>query len=141
VRKKTRTAETLGPAKERFASADLSITPRDFVSRELAKPRAARFEAVCFDARRTSLAAVLDWIRGLDAVEEDYYVRRVVVLKPSRTFKRDVPEDLRERPDITWLATADPADGPTLYRRHVTEMFEATLGLFGIPRKRRKSRG
>jgi hypothetical protein len=140
-------AATMGPGKERFATADLMQSPRDFVTRELAKPPAARFEAVCFDARQTPLPDVLGWIRGLDEVEraEDdnrkndhgYYIRRVVVVRSRRAFAA-APRESRERPDITWIATADPSDVPTIYRRHLTEQFEGVLGLFARTKGRRR---
>lgn len=145
-RAKRLTAATMGPGKERFAAAELLQSPRDFVSRELVKPPGRRREAVCFDARRTPLAAILAWIRGLDDVqaEEDanprnergYYIRRVVILKNPRAFSRNVPAEWRERPDITWIATADPADAPTIYRRHLTEQFQGVLNLFAGSRKK-----
>lgn len=117
--------------------ADLAGTPRKFVDGERAKAPASRFEAICFDARRTPLADIVDWIGRLDLVQgDDYYIRRVVVLRSARARTIAVPKELRERPDITWIATADPADAPTIYRRHLTEQFEGVLGLFGRrPRK------
>ncbi len=137
----------MGPGKERFATADLLQSPRDFVTRELAKAPAARFEAVCFDARRTPLSNILDWIRALDDVEREedanpkndhgYYIRRVVVVTSRRVFAA-APREFRERPDVTWIATADPSDAPTIYRRHLTEQFEKVLGLFAGAKKRRR---
>lgn len=150
MKKKRRlTAETMGPGKERFAAADLGASPRDFVGRELAKPPAERFEAVCFDARSTPLATVLAWIAELDRVQDEadadprnargYYIRRVVVLRSRRAFTTGVPEDWHERPDVTWIATADPADAPTLYRRHVTEQFRDVLGAFRRTSKKKRT--
>ena len=137
----------MGPGKDRFALAELSQEPGEFVRRELAKPPAERFEAVCFDARRTPLPDILDWIGRLDEVErrEDanpanshgYYIRRVVVVKTSRTR---LSPSWRERPDITWIATADSSDVPTIYRRHLTEQFQGVLDLFGGPAKKRARR-
>lgn len=129
---KRRTAKTMGPGPERFAVADLQQSPRGFVDGELAKPPAKRFEAICLDARTTALPRILAWISDLDQIRDDYYIRRVVILKNRRAWSK-VPADLKDRPDITWIATTDPADGPTIYRRHLTEQFEALLG----PPKRR----
>jgi len=42
------------------------------------------------------------------------------------------------RPDVTWIATADPSNAPTIYRRHLTEQFEGVLGLFAGAKKRRR---
>jgi hypothetical protein len=145
TRKRPLTAATMGPGKERFALADLQRTPRDFVSRELAKPPARRFEAVCFDARQAPLARIVEWIGQLDEVQDQedanpkndhgYYIRRVVILKSRR-----VPPALRNRPDITWISTSDPSDAATIYRRHLTERFQDILGLFA-PKKRPPRRG
>jgi hypothetical protein len=117
----------MGPGPERFAVADLGQSPRDFVDGELAKPAASRFEAICFDARKSALPEVVAWILRLDQIPDDYYIRRVVILKSRRAWST-VPADLKDRPDITWIATTDPANGPTIYRRHLTEQFEALLG-------------
>jgi hypothetical protein len=146
---KLRTAATMGPGKERFALADLLQTPRDFVSGELAKTPARRFEALCFDARLAPVDGVVAWIRGLDEIQDEedanpknergYYIRRVVILKSRRVFTSKVPATLRDRPDITWIATSDPSDAPTIYRRHLTEQFQAVLGMFGRPAKKRRS--
>jgi hypothetical protein len=125
--KKRRTAKTMGPGPERFAVADLRQPPRQFVDQQLAAPRASRFEAICFDARKSPLPEIVAWILELDRIPDDYYIRRVVILKNRRAWST-VPADLKDRPDITWIATTDPADGPTIYRRHLTEGFEALLG-------------
>jgi hypothetical protein len=137
AKKRPLTAKTMGPGKERFALADLQQTPRDFVSRELAKPPAERFEAVCFDARKAPLSRIVEWIGLLDEVQDQedanpkndrgYYIRRVVIVKSPRTR---VPPAQRDRPDITWIATADPSDAAAIYRRHLTERFQDILGLF-----------
>jgi hypothetical protein len=136
--KKRRSAQTMGPGKERFAVADLQQSARDFVDLELAKPPASRFEAICFDARRTPFAEIIEWIRKLDLVQDEedanpkndrgYYIRRVVIVKTRRAWSTGVPAEMKDRPDITWIATTDPADGPTIYRRHLTEQFEGLLG-------------
>ena len=128
VVKKRRSARTMGPGKDRFAVADLQQSPRDFVDLELAKPPTSRFEAICFDARKTPLPDIVAWILKLDQIPDDYYIRRVVIVKTRRAWSTGVPGDMKERPDITWIATTDPADGPTIYRRHLTEQFEGLLG-------------
>jgi hypothetical protein len=134
--KKRLTAKTMGPGPERFAVADLRQSARAFVDAELGKPPASRFEAICFDARKTPLSAIVAWILELDQLPDDYYIRRVVILKNRRAWSK-VPADLKHRPDITWIATTDPADGPEIYRRHLTEQFEDVLELFARRPKRR----
>lgn len=127
----------MGPGPERFAVADLKQSPRDFVDREQGKSPAARFEAICFDGRKTPIPEIVAWIQELDRLPDDYYIRRVVIVKTRRVWSAAVPADMKDRPDITWIATTDPADGPTIYRRHLTEQFEGVLQLFARRPKRR----
>lgn len=137
MKRKTLSARTMGPGKERFAVADLIPSPRDFLGGELAKPPARRFEAICFDARRLTLPKVVEWIRGLDRAQDelDTYIRRVVIVKSARAR---LPKGWRERPDITWIATSDPADPATIYRRAVTEQFQAVLDFLGAGKKKKR---
>jgi len=135
----------MGPGKERFGVANLRQPACDFVESELAKPKASRFEAICFDARMAPIAEIVQWIRALDIVQDEedvnpkndhgYYIRRVVILKSRRAWTAGVPEPMRSRPDITCIVTTDPSDAPTLYRRHLTDQFQGVLGLFGAPAK------